>query len=122
MSEPGGALHLHGQHYLLPLHLASFRAYASNVLLPTHLQGLNSSALRIPHFFGRDGEIAGFFEGFVLEPSCFPGAFSLLSQRPFPGRLDHDLTAFKDALRFLICRQDKPVLNLPGCQRFKKTL
>ena len=34
-----GTLHLHGQHYLLPLLLACFRTYASNALLPVHLQG-----------------------------------------------------------------------------------
>jgi len=34
-----GTLHLHGRHYLLPLLLACFRAYASSALLPVHLQG-----------------------------------------------------------------------------------
>jgi hypothetical protein len=34
-----GTLHLHGQHYLLPLLLAGFRAYASSALLPVRLQG-----------------------------------------------------------------------------------
>lgn len=31
--------YLHGQHGPLPLYIASFRAYASNALLPIHLQG-----------------------------------------------------------------------------------
>jgi hypothetical protein len=34
-----GTQYLHGQLYLLPLHLASFRAYASIELSPAHLQG-----------------------------------------------------------------------------------
>jgi len=34
-----GTLHLHGQHYLLPLILACFRTYASSALLPVRLQG-----------------------------------------------------------------------------------
>ncbi len=35
-----GTQHLHGRLYPLPLHLASFRAYASIALLPAQLQGL----------------------------------------------------------------------------------
>ncbi len=34
-----GTPRLQGQHHLLPLHLASFRTYASSALLPRHLQG-----------------------------------------------------------------------------------
>ena len=34
-----GTLHLHGRPYPLPLHLASFRAYASSVPSPARLQG-----------------------------------------------------------------------------------
>jgi hypothetical protein len=34
-----GTQHLHGRHYPLPLLLACFRAYASNTVLPPHLQG-----------------------------------------------------------------------------------
>jgi hypothetical protein len=34
-----GTQRLQGQHHLLPLHLASFRAYASSAPLPGHLQG-----------------------------------------------------------------------------------
>jgi hypothetical protein len=34
-----GAQRLHGQHHLLPLHLAASHAYASSTLLPRYLQG-----------------------------------------------------------------------------------
>ena len=34
-----GTQHLHGRHYPLPLLLACFRAYASNTMSPSHLQG-----------------------------------------------------------------------------------
>jgi len=34
-----GLLHLHGRLSAGPLHLACFRAYASSVPLPPHLQG-----------------------------------------------------------------------------------